>query len=234
MGILDQITQMKNLGKSEPEIIQVLQSQGIPPKEIQDYLGQAQIKMAVSGNNFQMEDMQQSIMDNPPEPGSNYPPQYSAQPQTGGYPQQQANYPQEDLYQQTYSQQNYYPQENYSYQESYPPQEAAYAPEGYGDAGEDTNALIEISEQVFSDKIKKVQETIEILSEFKALTDAKVDTMEQRLKRIESTIDQLQISILDKVGSYGQNLSSIKKEMNMMQDSFGKIINPFLDKKRKL
>ena len=43
------------------------------------------------------------------------------------------------------------------------------------------------------------------------------------MKRIESIIDKLQSSILEKVGSYGSNLDSIKKEMSMMQDSFGRI-----------
>jgi len=34
----------------------------------------------------------------------------------------------------------------------------------------------------------------------------------------------LQAEILEKVGSYGGGLDSIKKEMGMMQDSFGKIV----------
>ena len=36
----------------------------------------------------------------------------------------------------------------------------------------------------------------------------------------------MQIAILEKVGSYGQNLDSIKKEMSMMQDSFTKMVSP--------
>jgi len=46
------------------------------------------------------------------------------------------------------------------------------------------------------------------------------------LKRMEKTIDKLQMAILEKVGSYGRGLESIKKEMIMMQDSFGKMVNP--------
>ena len=44
-------------------------------------------------------------------------------------------------------------------------------------------------------------------------------------KRIENIIDKLQISILEKVGSYGKNLENTKKEMSMMQDSFRKVMN---------
>ena len=37
-------------------------------------------------------------------------------------------------------------------------------------------------------------------------------------------MDKLQLAILDKVGSYGKNLDIVKKEMQMMQDSFGKVM----------
>ena len=40
--------------------------------------------------------------------------------------------------------------------------------------------------------------------------------------RIEKIIDTLQIKILEKVGSYGRDLASTKKEMSMMQSTFGK------------
>jgi DNA anti-recombination protein RmuC len=60
-----------------------------------------------------------------------------------------------------------------------------------------------------------------------------VNLASERLKRIESTIDKLQLAILDKVGSYGKTLDSVKKEMSMMQDSFGKIVNKVADKTEK-
>ncbi len=267
MGVLDSVVQMKSQGKSDSEIIQILRSQGVPPRDIQNALSQAQIKSAVYGQNPIEEGMQQSIVDNPPTPQpaepkeqETYTPQanyqspppvidyssqqtYSQPPspqpassaQTSGYDYQNqypadqyssydqsygTQYPEQDYSQQDLSQ-DYYPQDDYSYAQSY-------------STSSDTNSLIEISEQVFTDKIKKVQDTLEALNEFKALTDAKVKTMEERLKRIEKTIDQLQISILDKIGSYGQNLNSIKKEMNMMQDSFGKVIDPLLDKRKRI
>lgn len=234
MGVLDSVIQMKNQGRNDTEIIQYLQSQGVPPKQIQDALSQAQIKTAVSGNN-QMDNMQESIMDNPPIPqeeqnNNSYPQTYEPQQPTNYYQQPMGQYSQ-DQYNQQYQdypvQQNQYAQDYYS--------QDAYPSTGYDtySGGSDSNTLIEISEQVFSEKIKKIQETIEALNEFKALTDTKVKTMEERLKRIETTIDQLQISILDKIGSYGSNLSSIKKEMAMMQDSFGKLINPLVDRIKK-
>ena len=70
-----------------------------------------------------------------------------------------------------------------------------------------------------------MQKQIEELNEFKTLGQTKIETISERLKRIETTIDKLQISILNKIGSYGTNIDNIKKEMSMMQDSFGKVVN---------
>jgi uncharacterized protein HemX len=73
--------------------------------------------------------------------------------------------------------------------------------------------------------MKKITKQLADINEFKTLAQVKIENAVARLKRIETIIDKLQISILEKVGSYGQNLSSIKKEMSMMQDSFGKVVN---------
>ena len=70
MGVLDQIIQLRSQGRSDQEIIRNLQARGVPPKEIQDALNQAQIKNAISNN--PAEGMQESIMENLPEPMQDY------------------------------------------------------------------------------------------------------------------------------------------------------------------
>jgi transcriptional regulator len=105
----------------------------------------------------------------------------------------------------------YMPEQGY-YQEQY----AAPA------AGIDSDTIIEIANQVFSEKIKKSEKTIDEFNEFKALAQVKIDSIDDRLKRIEKIIDTIQIKILEKIGSYGEELSSTKKEMSMMQESFRK------------
>ena len=120
----------------------------------------------------------------------------------------------------------------------YPQQEEEYSPQEYSQyqenstytQGFDTNTIIEISEQVFSEKIQKIQKLVDEFSEFKTLTETKIENISLRIKRIESITDKLQAAILEKIGSYGSNLESIKKEMSMMQDSFGKMINPLAER----
>ena len=83
---------------------------------------------------------------------------------------------------------------------------------------------MEIAEQVFEEKIKNIRKEMDSLREFATLAGAKISDFGERIKKIESIIDTLQIKILEKIGSYGQGLDTIKKEMNMMQDTFTKMV----------
>ena len=129
--------------------------------------------------------------------------------------------------QETPEDQVYYPQP----EEEYSPQDySQYQEDSTYTQGFDTNTIIEISEQVFSEKIQKIQKIVDEFSEFKTLIETKIENISLRIKRIESVNDKLQSAILEKIGSYGSNLENIKKEMSMMQDSFGKMINPLAER----
>lgn len=224
MGNLEKVMQMKIQGFSENEIAKQLQSEGVSPKEISDAINQSKIKQAVAGFNEEPEEMQPSMMGtalseyNLPSPKQNIPsPNF----------QEQAEYvPQESQYQQ----EDYPPQENYSQQnyQNYP-QEQGYG--GYPQTSESSaDSIIEISEQVFSEKIKNFQKQMTELIEFKTISQTKLENIEERLRRMEKMFDQLQISIIEKVGSYGKNLDYLKKEVEMVEDSFSKISNKVVNK----
>jgi DNA-binding transcriptional MerR regulator len=206
MGALEQVTQMRRENKSDEEIISALRNQGVSPREINDALNHAQIKSAVS--DIMGEDMQ--------APSPNGEEQYSDQ-NYDSYPQQpaqnqvytpqpqQAYYPPQDYQQQGYGQQDYYPQQN------------------------NTDTIVDVASQVFEEKISEVSKKVDSNEEFKTLTKAKLEHMDERLKRMEAIIDRLQSAILEKIGAYGSNIESIKKEMSMMQDSFGKALGSVVD-----
>ena len=221
MGILDDINNMKSQGMPDREISMRLQERGASPRAIEDAFNQIRIKRAVSAESSGEDGMEPSIMnENPKQTSSLYVPktqeisheseelyapppiqssQYNAEieaPQYGGGGE--------------YDQEEYYPQEGYEEQ-------------GSGGAY-DTDTLIEIAEQVFSEKIKKEQKQIESLNEFATLAETKLSDDHERIKRMEGVIDKLQAAILEKVGSYGRNLDSIKNEMGMMQESFEKMV----------
>lgn len=202
MGVLDTIMQMKGQGMPNDQIISQLREQGFSPREINDALSQSDIKRAVSNMPEGMET---------PSPGVQNADVYS--PQVREIPQEEVYTP-------------YAAQEQQAQGQEYYPGAQQYPEQG----GMSTDTIIDISEQIFAEKSKKMQRTIDELNEFKSLSQAKIENALDRLKRIESVMDKMQISILEKVGSYGNNLESIKKEMSMMQDSFGKMVGRIAEK----
>ncbi len=245
MSVLDQVVELKNKGVSDSDIIQKLTEQGTSPADITDAMSRAQIKSAVSSidnQNESTEGMEHSILDNedepdrlptegnindedliPPKPGTGYGIPVMTMPAMIT-----KEIPGEEMYG---SQEVYYPQQQ-QYQQ-YPEMQQEQSQQSYGYlpmAAPDTDTMMEVAEQVFSEKNKPIQKKIDEMNEFKVLTESKVNYISERLKKIESIIDSLQASIFDKVESYGDGLESIKKEMGMMQDSFGKVVNNLADR----
>ncbi len=231
MAILENITQMKNQGKSEGEIIATLRSQGVNPLEISEALNQSKIKEAVYDSN-PTEGMTPSMMETEnrqeapeieeetseemysPEPTyQQEPPQYQKQP-----------LPPEQVFQGNYQQYNPpYEREPFSFDES---MQNNYAPpEGYDDNsyGDSTDMMIEVAEQIFSEKMKKISKELHEIKEFKTLFETKIENFSNRLERMEKQFDKMQLSILEKVGEYGKGLNYLKKELNMVEDSISKI-----------
>ena len=206
MGALEQVTQMRGQGIQDNQIIENLQQQGISPREIQDAMGQSQIKDAVAGE-----------MPSSPQ-------------QTGGYTPKAQEIPESGIPAGT---------EDYSQEYGQPSQEYVqdpYAAGGYdqgyaqGPQVTDTDTLMEIAEQIFEEKIKKIRDQQEDMIEFKTLAQTKLENISERLKRMESNFDKMQLSILEKVSSFGKGIETTKKELEMVQDSFGKIVNKVTDK----
>ena len=210
---LERAMQMKREGKSEPEIISALRQEGMNPMEISDTMNQLKIKQAVAQDS-EMDGMTPSIMQNeeaPTESQEQYssnentyspqsPPAYSPSPQPTFTP-------------------NYGAQDGYDSQYEYGAQDG-YAPADYSNS---TDTIIEISEQVFAEKIKKIASEMRDFKEFKTIFETKVNDIDERLKRMEKNFDKMQLSILDKVGEYGKGLDYLKKELRMVEDSFEKM-----------
>lgn len=244
MGILEQVNQLKKEGISERDIISKLQEEGNSPKQIMDALSQAQIKSAVATEQTdQNENMAPSLMpskeeNSPPTPlQENSPPQAQQYQQNNPSPEQQEQLYSPQTPQNTTPQQptqNYYTpnqreEEYYSYEDSPETYEEEYY-ETEPATDYSSNTTIEIAEQVFSEKTKKIQKQLRDLTEFKTIFETKVEDLSERLKRMEKVFDKMQLTIIEKVGHYGENLNLMKKEMNMIEDSFTKLVNPLVDK----
>ena len=83
--------------------------------------------------------------------------------------------------------------------------------------------------KVIQEKLEDTSEKLKQIASFKTSIEAKIESIDSRLTRIEKVIDRLQLSVLQKVGDYIINVDDIKKELIETQKSFKSLL-PELDK----
>jgi hypothetical protein len=225
MALLNDIKKMQNEGKTEQEIISSLRQQGVSPREIIEALSQSKIKKAVGGEApapepysppaQQAQQVEQEALMPQASQGMTYPDgippaEYAASPQAAieqpmPYAPAQPSQPQPS-------------QEQYQEYPQYQQQVTGISPD----------TISEIAEQVVSEKLSTIRKDMESIIDIKTTMGTKLSLLDERLKRIESIIDRLNLSIMQKVGDYMTNIDDIKKELIETQKSF-KAINPSLD-----
>ena len=144
-------------------------------------------------------------------PSSAPPAQNNNQQDYGNYSAQEPQNYEANSYGGGEDQEEYY-EDNYSQED--------YSGGGYGMSSE---TMIEVAEQVFSEKMKSFESELKNLKEFRTIASPSLKDIDERLRRIERQFDKMQIAILEKVGEFGKNIDSVKKEVEMVEDSFEKL-----------
>lgn len=235
---------MRSEGAQDLEIRRNLRQRGLSEREIDDAMAQTSIKEAIGAPpagadvNDVGEDGRYAPFPETPSPGAarqrgfseaiqnsgaeynsvGGPSQYSAQPLAyeGMEPSILGNEP-ETVENQGISQQQYLSQQDGGGYESYGNAGEEY--QGY-QGGMSSDVINEIAEQVVSDKLSLIRDKIEQAVDFKNSAETKLAHLDERLKRIERVIDNLQISVLQRMGEYVSDVKDIKKEMVETQKSF--------------
>jgi hypothetical protein len=241
MATLETVMQLKQQGVSDSQIVQTLQQQGISPKEINEALSQSNIKneltpgqqgapisgqtpineMPPQGMQSMMQGQTSQEMQQPPMQ-EQMPPQGMQQSimSTGQMPQTQQPMTQEMQAPEPYPPQQ--PQEQMPYYDEYQPQQSS-----------DIETINDIAEQIVEEKTTKIKKQITEVTRFKDELILEIKKIDQRLTKIEDNFHQLQMAILGKIGEYGEDIKNISTEMQATQESFSKMINPIIDRKRK-
>lgn len=222
METLNQVIEFQKQGMNDGEIYQRLRNMGISPKEIQDSVAHAKIKNAVYEQESQI-NSEQNI--SAAEYNQQYPPEDQDQ-NYQGYPQEepqkqpsQATTYEEQPQAQEY-QDNYYAQSPQAYQEQgyYPPQTTA-----------SSETISEIAEQIVTEKISELKKETGDISSFKTKIQDKVSDIDERLKRIENSIDKLQQAVIGKIGEFGENTEIIQRDIENLHGTVSKLMNPLID-----
>ena len=237
MSALDEVKRMQSQGMIEDQIIQTLQNQGVPYKDISEALSQSKIKAAIE------EPATINLPSSPPSsqpqttqeiqaPSPTPPPIQDQTPQTQdsqNLPESTTDEMQQSMLQpaqETNATEEYMPtpteqDPSVEYGEQYSQE---YQPYSYPASGISPDIITEISEQVVSEKLSEIRKHLESVIDFRTTIEAKTESIEERLKRIEKIIDTLQSSVLRKIGNYVNNVDDIKKELIATQKSFSKLV----------
>ena len=210
MGMLEEIQRMRQSGMQEGEIILRLQDQGNSYRAISEAMSQSKIKQAIEAP------VEEPLP--PISPQTQYSPQEqqmnSYSPQEPNQQMQESMLPAPSQSQESAPTQEYFPGYNPQAQQNY----------DYSQSGLSSDTIMEISEQVVSEKLSDVRKKLEKISSFKTELESKTEMLEERLKRIEQIIDNLQSSVLKKVGDYVVNVEDIKTELIETQKTFAKVL----------
>lgn len=253
MAVLERINQMRQQGLSDTQISKTLEEEKFSPQQISEGLSQSQIKSAIeqpptqTPNSMQpaagAAGMQPSIAAQNPaaQTAQPVPEQAQAQPQASALPQME----QGKGYSQVYAQEAgaeaaAYPDQGQAYPESQY-QDQSYTDQSYGQYPQDTyyqqamdsETVREIAKQAIEEELGKLKDQMQEVVKLKTDLKFQIENIDNRLKEIEATIQELQSAIIKKIGSYGDAISDISNELKATQDSFGKLVNPIVDAKRK-
>lgn len=115
-----------------------------------------------------------------------------------------------------------------------------YAPQQYSEyqqyqpAQLDTDTISEIADQVVQEKFAEFNKRTGDLVGFKNEVKEKLKDLDERLKRIESSLDQIQRAVIGKVGEYGENMTFVHKDLSNIHDTMSKMMNPLVDNYKEL
>jgi len=217
MGTLEKVMQMRQQGSTDPQIIDSLKQEGISPKEINDALSQSQVKSAltneqnIQGNMTSVtSDMSQQNMQNmiPSMTESSQATMPSSKPETSSENMSinmMAPQSAPGTIQPTYPMQNTMPMLQETIQPTYPMQETQqyqypeYQYTEYQNQG-DIGTINEIAEQIVEEKTSSLKKQISSFKKFQEEIALDVEKLNERLTKIENTLNDIQSAILGKVG----------------------------------
>lgn len=203
MAALERVTELQQQGVSEQEIIGRLRQEGISPREIDEAINQSRIKSAVSQQPPMPEGMQQSIMGDEQSVQA-----YSQSVPLPAAPQaQQENWGGYAETTQPYSGNEYYSQSS----------------------GVSTETISEIAEQVVNEKLDKFTKRTGDIVKFKNEVEESLADLNERLKRIESSIESLQRDVIRKVGEFGESSALVHRDLENLHGTVSKLMNPLVD-----
>ena len=218
--------ELQKTGKTNTEIIQLLQGEGYSFQQISEALNQAQAKTSIDEKEEIEEDesksLQPSIIYKKEEEQKTELEEREQKPQIIATPIPPAPSPSQTQPQVV------------SYQPtSWPGQQTN--PEAIeGNLGATTEDVEEITESIIDEKWQRLSEEFGDLEAWKEKINNDSESIKQELMRLENRFENLQNSVVGKISEYDQSVSDVGIEMKALGKLMSTIINPLTSNVKEL
>ncbi len=92
----------------------------------------------------------------------------------------------------------------------------------------------EIAEAIIDEKWKEFEEDVKIIVDWKEKTETKIGQIEQQIKDLTNSLNNLHKSIISKISGYDRNITDVGTEMKAMEKVFQKILPSLTENVNKL
>jgi len=199
MALTDEVMSMQK-SMSDDEIIRTLAEKGYSPLEISEAFNQSKLRQSGS------KELMPSIMQQEQQPEIPAPAAMQAPaPQAQGMEEATAAY----------------------YPYAYPTQQQMMQQQPQQQKA-DTEMIEELVEEIINEKWSEFKSKVGDIGEWKMYMEGRVKSIDDRLKRLELSIDRLQASLLGKVHEYSQNIKDIGAEVQSLEMAFSKVLDPLI------
>jgi DNA-directed RNA polymerase specialized sigma subunit len=110
--------------------------------------------------------------------------------------------------------------------QAYPDQQGYYYPE---QPQMNIETISEIVDRLLIEKLKEINSKVRAINDFKVKAEEDLKDLKERIGRIESTIENLQRSVIGKVGEFGESTQLIHKDLENLHGTVSKLMNPLVD-----
>ena len=110
-----------------------------------------------------------------------------------------------------------------------PPGDMGTAPLSDPYAGAGDAKMEEMAESIIDEKWQDLIENVKKIVEWKEQTELKLRDMENKLNNMQTGFDNLQKSVLEKVGEYDKNIQTVGTNVAALERVFQKILPGFVE-----
>lgn len=95
-------------------------------------------------------------------------------------------------------------------------------------------AIEEIAEGVISEKWEEFRAKVGDIGEMKSYLESRINELNDRVKRLEASMDRLHVATLAKVDEQGRSVKALSSEVEALEGTLGKVMQPLVSSVKEL